>query len=284
MSRVLLAVAVVGSAMVVATTDASVVLPDGVPTIFLERGPGTGSTPMSVAYHPLFSYYYASNGGNPSFAAWVYDAAGNRIQDLGALGIDARGWNYNPNTGLLEVVAFGTGGLWEAQVDGSGLLTGVANPLLGSMPGNNGSQTMPAYDPVNDLFYSRNQDGLVHRVSRTDGSFIDSFSLDLAAAGVTGGDLTSYAIGYDPAFELLIVADATNDRALVFDTAGAFIGASNLAMNVPTGFRMGYANGQIFVFDDSSNGWQGFEVLIPGPGALALLAVAGLGGRRRRRD
>ena len=117
MSRMLLAAAVVGSALIAATTEASVVLPDGVPTIFLERGPGTGSTPMSVAYHPLFNYYYASNGGNPNFAAWVYDAAGNRIQDLGALGIDARGWNYNPNTGLLEVVAYGTLGLWEAQVD-----------------------------------------------------------------------------------------------------------------------------------------------------------------------
>ena len=283
MRNVLLAGAVVGATMLAASASAAVVLPNGTPTIFLERGPGSGSAPMSVAYHPGFGYYYASNGGNPSFAAWVYDSAGNRIQDLGALGIDARGWNYNPNTGFLEVVAYGSGGLMEAQVDGSGLLTGVANPLLGPMSGNNGNQTMPAYDPANDLFYSRDQDGLVHRVDRSDGSFIDSFSLDLAAAGVTGSDLTDYAIGYDPNFEMVVVGDDTNDRALVFDTAGTFIGASDLAANVRGSYGMGYANGQIFVFDDASNGWQGFEIMIPSPGALALLAVAGFG-RRRRRD
>ena len=34
------------------------------------------------------------------------------------------------------------------------------------------------------------------------------------------------------------------------------------------GFRIGYANGQVFVFDDGLNGWQGFEIIIPAPARM----------------
>ncbi len=238
------------------------VLPVGNRTIFLERGPGTGSTPMAVAYHPNFDRYYASHGGNPSFAAWVYDATGARIQDLGALGIDARGWNYNPNTNKLEVNAFSsqTNGLWEAGVDGSGNLTGVATQLLTSLAAA-GSQSMMAYDAVRDVLYSRESAATVNVIRRSDGGLDSSFILDLGSAGVTTANIATFCIGYDVDADLVWVVDHTNDRALAFDTTGAFVGASTLDLDVQSAFRMGYANGQIFVFDNARFGWQGYEVV-----------------------
>ena len=246
------------------------VLPAGNRTIFLERGPGTGSTPMAVAYHPGFDRYYASNGGNATFAAWVYNSAGNRIQDLSALGIDARGWNYNPNTNKLEVNAFNStaNGLWEAGVDGSGNLTGVGTQLLTSLAAA-GSQSMMAYNSVADVLYSRESAATVNVIRRSDGTLASSFNLDLASAGVTTSNVAQYCIGYDVDADLVLVVDHTNDRALAFDTTGAFIGASTLDMDVQSLFRMGYANGQIFVFDNARSGWQGYEVIESTPSCYA---------------
>jgi hypothetical protein len=230
-------------------------------TIFLERGPGSGSTPAGVAYHPTWERYYASNAGNAGFSAWVYDSDGNRIQDLAALGIDARGWNYNPSTDLLEVSAFNAAanGLHEAVLDGSGFLTGAANLLLPTLAVA-GSQSMPALDAGRNVLYSRENGAAVNVIRRADGSLASSFNLDLASAGVAAGDLTSFAIGYDGASDWVIAADHVRDQALVFDTAGAYIGRSQLDVDVPTSFRMAFANGQLFVFDAGRNGWQGFDI------------------------
>lgn len=289
MRKLPLAMAAIGAVAYLASTVTAQVLPNGVPTIYLERGAGS-QTPMNIAYHPGFDYYYGSNGGNPGYPGWVWNSSGTRIQDLAAVNIDVRSWYYNPNTGQLEVLSYnamGGGaqrGLIAPGVDGSGLLTGGTTTLMASVPGLISAQTMPAYDPNGDLFYSRDaNNATVNVASRATGAFVSSFNLDLASAGVTGGDLTDYAMGYDPAFNLLIVTDDPNNRALVFDTNGAYIGASALNVDVPSNYRVGYANGQLFVFDTLRNGWQGYTILVPGPGAAALLGLAGLAGRRRRR-
>ncbi len=241
-------------------------LPNAVRTIFLERGPGSGSTPMAVAFHPGFNRYYASNGGNPGFSAWVYDSAGNRIQDLAALGIDARGWMYNPNTNKLEVSTFDPVspspdyGLMEALTDGSGNLTGLKAVLLDTISGIAGSQSMAAYDPDANVIYSRMFGAGVNVCLRSNGALTTTFNLDLAAAGVGPGDLADYPIGYDPGSQWIVVVDWVRDHAVVFTTSGAYVGTSKLDINVASTFRMGYTNSQLFVFDDSRNGWQGYDI------------------------
>lgn len=218
----------------------------------------------SVAYHPGFDQYYASDIGNPNLPAYVFDNTGALIQTQDPINIDVRAWNYNPSTDMLEVVTYnavggGSGyGLIEAQIDGSGFLTGGTSTILATMPGNDGTQTMPAYDPINDRFFSREDSGNVNIVNRADGSLIGTITLDLATAGA--GAITYAAIGYDPSEEWLIVTDATNDTAVIFDTAGNYVGTSALDVNVDSNYRMGYTNHQLFVFDSAQGGYQGYDI------------------------
>jgi hypothetical protein len=126
------------------------------------------------------------------------------------------------------------------------------------MPGNLGNQTMPAYDPVNNVFYSRSSDNTVNIVSRTDGSLLGTITLDTATAGA--GPLISFAIGYSPEDEWLIVVDYSNDDAVVFDLNGDWVGTSALDIDAQSTYRFGLTNGQLFIYDDAQNGWQGFDI------------------------
>ncbi|MCB1746724.1 MAG: PEP-CTERM sorting domain-containing protein [Gammaproteobacteria bacterium] len=274
------------------------ILANGQATINLvEGGNINGSTPMGVAYHSGFNQYYASRGGSSSYSGYVWNASGTLLQNQTPLGVDARGWNYNPNTNQMELVSYNaTGGgasfgLFNMHLDGSGLLTGANTQILGAMPGLNGNQTMPAYDATRDQFYSRNTNGTVNIVERNDGSLFGSIALDLASAGNPG--LQGQFIGYDPLFDVLVTLDVTNTRALVHDLSGAFLGASQLSGFNPTqaNFNAGYANGQIFVYDSQISGWRGFDIFgdavaAPEPGTLALmgLLLPAFAGRRRARS
>lgn len=249
-------------------------------TIFLPQGPGSFSSPMNVAYHPGFGQYYASSGGSPSYQASIYNSSGTIVNSIEPINIDVRSWNYNPNTGQIEVVSFdavsggGGRGLIEAQLDGSGFYTGGTAQLLASMPGNASSQTMPAYDSGNNVFYSRDSGNTVNVVSRADGSLVSSINLDTATAG--SGTLNSYAIGFSEPDGWLIVLDTTNNTAVIFDLAGAYVGTTALDITVRSSYGMGFANGQLFAWDASTNGWQGYDIgATPGGGPVTPPTPAG---------
>jgi hypothetical protein len=238
---------------------------DGTRTILIPRDSGQ-SNPMNVVYHPGFDQYYASTGGSTSYPASVYDNTGTLIHTVTPSNIDVRSWNHNPDTGALEVVTFnavtggGAYGLIEAAVDGAGLLTGGTAVLLGSMPGNLGSQTMPAYDHANARFFSRDTDENVNLVSRVDGSLEGTLVLDFASAGVNAADITQHSIGFVPGDGWLVVTDHVNDTAVVFDTNGNYLGTTVLDIDVQSRFRMSFTNGQLFAFDGVQDGWQGIDI------------------------
>ncbi len=235
-------------------------------TIFLERGDGDGSTAMTVAYHPAHGNYYASNGGKPDSGAWVYDSDGNLLQSTPAK-IDVRSWSYNPNTAQLEVCSFnarggGQGqGLMKPELDNNGLLTGNVSTIKASLPGLPGSQCMPAYDSVNDVFYARENSATVNVVKREDGSLVRSFDL----SGAPG--LTNYAIAYHKGSGTIVVTTTSGNRALGYDTDGNPTGEWTLDISVPSSFAMGgFAHNQLFVFDTGRNGWQGYDLGLRGDG------------------
>jgi len=261
---VTLIVSAVGSALLIPEPAAAQVATNATRTIFLARS-DTASSPMNVAYHPGFARYYASDPGFPSRSAFVFDSAGALLQRQSPVSIEARAWNYNANTRQLEVVSYdakhgGVGwGLILPGVTDGGALTGDTSVLLASLPGLANEQTMPAYDAVANVLYSRAYGSTVNVVSRLDGALVSTINLDLAAAGNPG--LTAFALGYDAASQWLIVVSANPDnRAYVFELNGAYVGSSQLDIAVRVAYGMGYGNGQLFVNDDTRNGWQGYSI------------------------
>lgn len=286
--------------------DAAVPLAVAVPTIFLDVSgvQSTISVPSTVTYHPGFGFYYTSGTGNTARPAFVFGPGGGAPTHVEEpINIDARAWNFNSNTGLLEVVTFdavsgGAGrGLIEAQTDGGGLLNGGTATLLPSMPGNIGSQTAPAFDAAANVFYSRDNSNVVNRVSRVDGSLVSTFNLDFASAGITAAP--DDGIVYVPELAALGVLDEVADTLSLFDLGGAYLATVSLPVDLTSNSRRpGYANGQLFVWDEAQTGWQGLRIVgvlqpviqaIPTLSALGftalalLLAALAVAALRRRR-
>jgi len=235
-------------------------------TIFLDLDGNAVSVASPIAYHPGFGRYYGSGTGSPSVTGMVFGPSGGvPVSTVAPLNIDPRSWVYNANTAQLEVVSFnaisgGTDrGLILPGTDASGNLTGATTELLSDLPGLLGSQTAPAYDADADVFYSRSDSNTVNIVNRSDGSLIGSINLDFVAAGISS--VPDDGIVHLPGFDLLGVVDQATDVVALFDTSGNFELAAQLDIDVNSGSRRpGFANGQLFVFDEGRAGWQGYEI------------------------
>ncbi|MBY6204950.1 DUF11 domain-containing protein, partial [Halomonas denitrificans] len=262
---------------IVSNAGAQSVLANAVPTIQLQGG---GATPMNVAYDPVLDRYYSTTGGFQSVPAYTHDGAGNLLATTQPLNNDNRSIFYNPNTNAIELISFNAvsggspDGLMTAGRDGAGILTGSNTAILAALPGLPGSQTMPAYDPIDDVFYARESGNVVNIVRRSDGGLQGQITLDVVAAG--GASLNNNTIGFDVTERVLVVLDngVSPSRALVFDLAGSFIGASALPPGSPSpgSYGVGYANGQLFVSDNNSH--FGYRVLQGGSVDLSITKTA----------
>ncbi|MBT3200601.1 MAG: PEP-CTERM sorting domain-containing protein [Phycisphaerales bacterium] len=268
-----LVIAVACTLMSTQTTHAVTVLPNAYPTIIL-----SGQTPQStIAHHPGFDQYYASQTGYPTAKAYVWDASGTLLQTHYPLNIDGRSWNYNPGTGNIEMVAYSPYGLYTMGLDAAGLLTGAdtnTNPAVGS-------GLLPAYDAPRDLFYSFASGNIV-QVQSGGGVWQTPITLDLASAG--SPTLTYYFVGYDQTRDVLITLDHTNDRALVHDLTGAYIGASQLPIGTPVNYFGGYANGQLFIKGPLGVDSHGFDIFTPEPATISLMCIGAVAILRRRNN
>jgi hypothetical protein len=262
----------------------TIVLPTSAP-------PGAG---LNVTWHPGFRQYYAAGAGagEPLLSdLYVYSETGAPLQEFGEIEHDLRSINYNANTGNLELMTFnardgGIGdvggraqGLFAAGLDGSGLVTGSTSLLLATVPGNLGRQTMPVYDTGRNLFYSFSIANTVHRVSRVDGSLLGTITLDTAPIGNPG--FSFFAGGFDEQNDLLVVASSATNQAYTFRLDGSYVDTWDLDIAAPFAYGVGFANGQLFVYDGARSAWQGYA--IPAPASLGLLCLGAVAGLRRRR-
>lgn len=254
----------VGLSIVVLTaacSGAQAQLHDGVRTVFLQSSGSNWGAPMNVAYDPNLDLYYTGGGGFPSNSATVNNANGT-IAYTTTVPVDLRAWSHNPSTGKIEAVTYNcvngdgaTYGFFSIGRSG-GNLDGTKTTILNSMPGLNGDQTMPAFDPAANVLYSGSYaSNTVNKVSRTNGSLIST----ITCSGGPGSN-TTYSVGYDADENWLMLFDSAGSRVMVFDgSSGAYIGsAATDVTNTYYGF--GYCNKQVWVYDGARNGWQGYDI------------------------
>lgn len=275
------------------------ILPNAVATLNLATNNGDSSQ-GSIAYHPGFDQYYGGDAGTTSGPGYVWSSTGTLLQSTALSNVDFRSTNYNPNTGAIEVVTYSANsntsavqGLITMGLDGSGLYNGANTETLVSIPGLKSVQTMPAYDPTLDRFYSADFNttptNQINIASRATGAGLGTIALDLASAGVSAADMVRYALGFDVVNNLLISLDSTNRRALIHDLTGTYLGASQLpTFSASQSYSMGYANNQLFVLDTSIDTYRGFRIFdaaaVPVPATLVLmgLGLAGFAYQRRK--
>ena len=245
-----------------------------------------GSLPgaqMAMAYDPIRDLYYGAQGGAPSFPGTVWDGNGNVVQTA-ALGADARAFNYNENTGNLELVTFTSDNLIVGR-NGSGLFNGTFTTLLNNMAGATSSQSMLTYNSNADVFYSMSNSGVVNVVSHNDGTLLGDITLDFSTAGITS--FNNYFVGYDSTENVLIATTLTT--ASIFELDGSFLGNSTIGSSARDGYYQGYTNGQLFIQDTSNGTFKGYDLFadgptnsVPEPSTLAIFALGMIGLASRR--
>jgi hypothetical protein len=236
------------------------------------------AAPLNVTWNPTLRQYYAAGAGSgePMYSkGYVFSETGTLLQTFSELEHDLRSINYNPNTNKLEAMTFnardgGIGtvggrpqGLFEANLDAGGLFTGSTSMLLGALPGNLGRQTMPVYDAGRNEFYAFSNTNIFNRVSRADGSLLGTIALDTTPIGNPG--FTWFASGFDSQNDLLVVVSPATDDAYTFRRDGTYVETWELDIDVPSFYGAGFANGQLFVYDQSRNAWQGYDISSSSP-------------------
>lgn len=218
-------------------------------------GSGINQNTASIGYDPLLGLYYGSQAGNQAYTAVVWDQSGNPVQALSPMNIDARAWNFNANTGGIEVVTVSSG-YFSANRDADGTLLGSYDTIMSQLGGSPSSQVMPAYNSATNEFYAYGLGSTVSVLDAATGNVSRTITLDLDSAG--NPNMTDYFIGLDSQQNVLVTVGGS--YAYIFDLNGNFVRSEQLILIADADFDAGYANGQLFVFNSGIGGFQGYDL------------------------
>ena len=217
------------------------------------------STPMSVAWHPSYSRYYAAAGGNPSSPVNTFTSSGAFVAST-THNFDNRGLWYNAGNARIEGSAFSTGNIGYYPLDGSGtpngdlVVTGGGGIPNGQSGGvrnaNNGEilfYTGAAY------FYRYNASGSqLGTVNITIPSGAGFNTTHMIYTGISGQEVGFY--------------DATNRIVYLYSISG---GTYSYYFALPAtapqagSYGFAFANGRFFL--SSSGTWYGYPTTATAP-------------------
>lgn len=208
------------------------------------------STPMSVAWHPSYSRYYASAGGNTTSPVTTFNSSGTQISST-THNFDNRGLWYNAGNARIEGSENG-GAVGYYSMDGSGNLSGdVAGKVTGFSSGQSGCVLNSANGEI--LYYSGSTSFSRYNSS---GSSLGSVSITIPAGVTFNGTHMIYTgfSGQEVGFY-----DYTNKLVYLYSiSGGSYSYYYTLPASAPANSSYGFAytNGRFFL---SSNGtWYGY--------------------------
>jgi hypothetical protein len=219
----------------------------------------------NVAYNPCYDLYYTCDPGNASYDWHVFDGATGAELSAAPSGIDGRSNYHNPSSGLLETISFNavagaspTEGLLEVGLDAAAYHDGLNVQILPALPGLAGADTVPAYDYVRDVLYSRESSDTVQIVDRATGASTGTITLDSVSAG--SPTFSAYSIGFTNVFSYELVV-GTADAAVLFDLNGTYRATVPLGVTVTDfDYTGSFANDLWWTWDGTTSSWLSFEI------------------------
>jgi len=209
-----------------------------------------------IAFNPNQQLYYSVNAGTTGYPIETFDVTGNPVASV-AQGFDYRGAWWNPNTSVLEGNGFSNNGIWIQDLDASFYALGSGtNDVTGSGPD---AQSSANYDPVNDevIHYF---DGQIYSYDRLTYNLVTTTAI--TGLPVAFSNLNSNSVAYTGVSGMEIgVYDYSNTAFYFINKAnGAYVMTCELPVSAPspTQFKMGFANGRLWLYNDVTSQWEGY--------------------------
>lgn len=233
-----------------------------------------GLTPMSADNDG--TWIYSVSGGGIEGKRFARYFQNGLLDQTFATGIDFRSI-FTDNSGNLFAKEYGTGNIYSLTQNGTPTFLYTLNDPQ--------AQSSASFNADDTELYTR--DGsTIRRYDSSTGLFIGSFELQ----GLAGDELAF------PAF--VQMETSRSGRILTYaagivsewDSQGNRIGTSNIPISGdPSGFDTTWSfsvggDDYIYLYSQASGRWKAWNIGIPAPGTLALLAIGGVVGRRRRRS
>ena len=214
------------------------------------------STPMSVAWHPSYSRYYASAGGGAGSPVTTVTSSGTFISST-SHNLDNRGLWYNGSANRIEGSQFSSGSLAYYPLDGSGtpsgdavfFFTGSSALPSGQCGGvRNSSNGEILYYEGTSVFYRYNTSGTqLGTVSITIPGGATFNSTHMIYTGISGREVGFY--------------DFTNLRVYLYSiSGGSYVWYYSLPAGAPAPGSYGFAFANDRFFVSSSGTWYGYPI------------------------
>lgn len=278
------------ASLIFASSLQAAVLPEAKLALKIPMTKAPTSRPMTVAYHPVHSYYYVADGGlAPLGTEWAapmsksqvhaFDAEGKFINSAGP-GYDNRSIYYNKNTGDIETITYNISsdfgfapntGMYALEISEKGKIKDTSKEIMQFHSAFGDSFTMPSYDAAGDLYYAKQKrSNKVRIVSTKEDDPIGEISLDIAAAGAKFDDISDSFVAYTGSKgEELALLDLDHKAILLFDLSGKFVAKSLLPKTIKLRAKnyyngLGYANNMFFLYVEKEGEfgtYHGYQVI-----------------------
>ena len=228
--------------------------------------------PMGIAFDGV--HYWAVTGGY-SYASAEYDSHGNFIAQ------------FSPGLDFRSVFSDGSGQIFARQFNDPTIYQqtspGVYSSFLTLNGGSLDSQSNVVLNSAGTMYISQ-QGGTVQEWNLS-GNYLGSVSLiGYVDNGYPSDRGIASAAGY-------FLTYAGSGQLQAWDASGHLVGTTTLNLagtSFDSYFSFSYANGMVWVDDQSGGMWRGYDVglsTVPEPGTLVMLGtgVLGLAGAIRRK-